>query len=222
MPDLIMTSIFSETPTGIEFLVAATTAILLGLIISVVYKRTNSASSSMSGALVFLPFLVQVVIMLVNGNVGAGVAVMGAFSLIRFRSAPGSARDIAIIFLAMTVGLACGMGFVGLAVLATLVVLLIVVLGKSVASNSKNMMLKITVPEDIDYANQFDSVLAKYTDHYILESVKTVNMGSMYSLKYLIHKKSSANEKEMIDELRCRNGNLEISLHMIADNEKIL
>lgn len=151
--------------------------------------------------------------MLVNGNLGAGVAVAGAFSLVRFRSAPGSARDIVTIFLAMTVGLACGMGYAALAVFAALVVGGLTLLQYSLASGKDrgDREVRVTVPENLDYTDLFTDLFQTYTTRSSLIRVKTVNMGSLYSLHYQIRLKDARKEKELIDQMRCRNGNLEIS-----------
>ena len=156
------------------------------------------------------------VIMMVNGNVGTGVAVAGAFSLVRFRSAPGSAKEIGMIFLAMSAGLIAGMGYLGYAVLFTVLLCLVFILynligfGEQKASSYKTMT--VTIPEDLNYTEVFDDVLKTYTSKYELKKVKTTNMGSMFRLTYDIALKDKALEKEMIDAIRVRNGNLEISV----------
>lgn len=213
MLDGLFASLYGDTPTASMFLISAAVALVLGWVIAVVSRKTNNGSDSLFGALIFLPFLVQLVIMLVNGSVGTGVAVMGAFSLIRFRSAPGSAQDIAVIFLAMTVGLACGMGYIGLAVLATLVVCGVSLIRWAAPSGrgGADRELKITIPEDMDYTDLFDDLFASYTTQHSLTSVKTANMGSLYNLHYRIRLKDVSREKAFLDDLRCRNGNLEIA-----------
>ena len=160
-----------------------------------------------------LPFIVQTVIMLVNGNVGTGVAVMGAFSLVRFRSVPGNAKDICSIFLAMAVGLATGTGHLLLAVLMTAVVCVLNIIftlfpDKNMKSGEKE--LTIVIPESLDYDNVFDDIFEKYSSESELVSVKTVNMGSLYKLRYTVTLKDKTKEKEMLDEIRVRNGNLEV------------
>lgn len=212
MLDGIFASLYGETITAAAFLIAASTSLVLGAIISWTYRKTSGAGTSMGSALIFLPFLVQIVILLVNGNLGAGVAVAGAFSLIRFRSAPGSARDIVIIFLAMTAGLACGMGYLGIAVFSTAAVcpLSLLLSLTQPAETQTHRELKITIPEDLDYTGLFDDLMRRYTAASTLMQVKTTNMGSLYSLVYRIQLKSCADEKEFLDQLRCRNGNLDI------------
>ena len=163
--------------------------------------------------LALLPAIVQTVIMLVNGQIGTGIAVMGAFSLVRFRSVPGTAREIVSIFLAMAVGLAMGMGNVVVALIFTFIMIAAnFVLTFFGFGQKRNMpkTLRIVIPENLDYTDIFDDIFAKYTKSFELESVKTTNMGSLYRLTYQITLKSDMSEKEMIDEIRCRNGNLEV------------
>ena len=172
-----------------------------------------------------LPFIVQTVIMLVNGNVGTGVAVMGAFSLVRFRSVPGNAKDICSIFLAMAVGLAMGTSHLLLAVLMTAVVCVLnivyTLLPDSAESGEKE--LTVVIPESLDYAQVFDDILSKYTSGSELMSVKTINMGSLYKLRYSVRLKDKTLEKQMLDEIRTRNGNLEVicSRAKTADSEQL-
>ena len=213
MLDGFFASLYGDAATTSMFLLSAAVALGLGCVIALVSRKTNNGSDSLFGALIFLPFLVQMVIMLVNGSVGTGVAVMGAFSLIRFRSAPGSAQDIAVIFLAMTVGLACGMGCIGLAILATAVVCGISLFRWAVpgGKDGTERELKITIPEDMDYSDLFDDLFASYTTRHTLTSVRTANMGSLYNLRYRVRLKDVKQEKAFLDDLRCRNGNLEIS-----------
>ena len=168
--------------------------------------------------------IVQTVITLVNGNLGTGVAVMGAFSLIRFRSAPGGAKEITAIFMAMAVGLAVGTGYY---LLAFVFVLLIgtanIVYEKLDIGKSKEneKLLKITIPEDLDYETLFDDILCEYLNSWELIQVKTTDMGSLFKLSYQVCFKDNMSSKAFIDELRCRNGNLEIALSrsLIKDNE---
>ena len=175
----IFASLYGTSITLPAFLAASALSLVLGLGISWVYGKTADSSRTLAGALTVLPFLVQLVILLVNGNLGAGVAVAGAFSLIRFRSAPGSARDITAIFLAMTVGLCCG--------------------------------IRVTVPENLDYGELFTDLFENFTSAHQLVQVKTVNMGSLFRLQYRVHLKHPEQEKQLLDAMRCRNGNLEIS-----------
>lgn len=189
-------------------------SLLLGILISFTFCFKQKKSKGFILALTILPVIVQVVIMMVNGNVGTGVAVMGAFSLVRFRSVPGNAKDICGIFLAMAVGLATGTNQLVLAAVFTAVVCAVaLVYTLSPLGNTRDTMkvLGITIPESLDYSEVFDDIFEKYTSHSELTSSKTTGMGSLYRLTYEISLKDPKKEKEMIDELRTRNGNLEIS-----------
>ncbi len=220
----LFASIYGETISMYDFLLSSALSLVLGWLISLSYRRHSKGSDSMSGALIWLPFLVQIVILLVNGNLGAGVAVAGAFSLIRFRSAPGTAQDIATIFLAMTVGLACGMGYLAIAVFAVLAVCGLNLLRSMLpcARPCEERNLKITIPEDLDYTDIFDDLFQRYTVHANLTKVKTTNMGSLYSLHYQIQLKHPEEEKAFLDALRCRNGNLEIVCGRIPVGKNVL
>lgn len=188
-------------------------SILLGLVMAIAYMMQGKYTKQFVITLAILPALVQTVIMLVNGNLGTSVAVMGAFSLVRFRSLPGSSRDISAIFFAMVVGLATGMGFVSYAIIITVIVsIVMVLLTKSKFGDTKELTkdLKITIPENLDYTEIFEDLFQDYTVSHSLNRVKTTNMGSMYDLTYSVTIKDEKKEKEFIDELRCRNGNLPI------------
>lgn len=188
-------------------------ALILGLITSLLYMYKNSYNRGFAAALVLLPMVVAAVVSVVNGNIGIGIAVGGAFGLVRFRSAPGTARDILAIFLAMAAGLICGSGYVALALIVVVLVCLIGFILLSVGFGGKGFksrMLRITVPESLDYTGAFDDIFRKYTTSCELEKVKTTNMGSLYKLFYKIDLKDPRKEKEMIDAIRVRNGNLEI------------
>lgn len=200
----------------LEGLITCTvSSLVLGLFIALMHMYKNKYNKNYVITLVLLPAIVQAVIMLVNGNLGTGVAVMGAFSLVRFRSIPGSARDINSIFFAMAIGIATGMGYIAFAfVFLILVVIVSLLLQTASFGEMKNdeKILKITIPENLDYSGVFDDLFEKYTSSVFLARVKTTNMGSMYQLTYNLSMTNERNEKAMIDELRCRNGNLEISL----------
>lgn len=201
---------------GAEFLICLGAAILIGLIISAAYTFHSTYTSSFLITLALLPSIISIVIMMVNGNIGAGVAVAGAFSLVRFRSLPGTAREIGAIFLAMAAGLTVGMGYIGIAFLFVVIICLANIILSAAGYGSRRKpenrkTLRITIPEDLDYAEVFDDLFLKYTDNYSLQAVKTTNMGSLFKLTYNVSLKDQAQEKSFIDELRCRNGNLEIS-----------
>ena len=225
MLDKTFTAIY-DAASGISiksFLVCVLAALLLGAVIALAVKIRSRHSSGFLATLALLPAAVAVVIMLVNGNLGAGVAVAGAFSLVRFRSLPGTAREIGAIFVAMAVGLGCGMGYPGFAALFTgimcLMFLAYTLLSSSQRSHQRlSKVLRITVPEDLDYADLFDDLFAQYTKRWELLSVKTTNLGSLNRLTYEIELKQPGTEKALIDGLRVRNGNLEISLSILTDN----
>lgn len=212
-------SIFAggEVLQASSLLICILVALLVGCIISGVYMLQAKYTVSFVVTLAMLPAMVCVVILMVNGNVGAGVAVAGAFSLVRFRSVPGTAKEIGAIFLAMGAGLILGMGYLGFALLFAVVMCIALLLLGALAEHmhrgkSADKILRITVPEDLNFGTAFDEVFAEYTNSCEVVSVKTSNMGSLYKLQYQISMKDSGKEKEFMDALRCRNGNLEISL----------
>lgn len=176
------------------------------------YTYKSKYNAGFVRTLAILPAVVCIVIMMVNGNVGTGVAVAGAFSLVRFRSVPGSAKEIGAIFIAMGAGLVSGMGYLGYAVLYTVILSLVMALYVQIRAWEKNAgsekTMVITIPEDLDYTEVFDDLLEAYTSRYELTEVKTTNMGSLFKLTYQLSLKDTSKEKEMIDHLRCRNGNL--------------
>lgn len=209
--DTEMTTVISVT----DFLFCLAAAILGGIIIAFSYMYKTRFTKSFVITLALLPAVVCVVIMMVNGNLGAGVAVAGAFSLVRFRSVPGTAKEICMIFLAMSTGLIVGMGYVGFSLLFTIITCAAYVFYSllSIKSNKNTCLyksIKITIPEDLDYSDVFDDVLKEYTKKYELCEVKTTNMGSLFRLTYDVILKDNINEKELIDKIRCKNGNLEI------------
>ncbi|MGN0601825.1 MAG: DUF4956 domain-containing protein [Oscillospiraceae bacterium] len=214
---MIVLNLFSNSSSSISIgdLLACTAAsLVLGLIISLVFRYKNKASKSFLITLAMLPAIVQMVIMLVNGNLGTGVAVMGAFSLVRFRSAPGNAKDICSIFLAMATGIATGTGNIFIAAVFTVILCAVNIAYNFIPfikDKNEEKLLKITIPENLDYSGVFDDLFDKYTKKSELIQVKTTNMGSLFKLDYNIIFKDLVNEKEFLDELRCRNGNLEIS-----------
>lgn len=217
MLDGIFASLYTTSVTAPAFLAVCLLSVGLGYGIALTYRKISGEGGTMFSALTVLPFLVQLVILLVNGNLGAGVAVAGAFSLVRFRSAPGSARDITVIFLSMTVGLCCGMGYWAPAVLAALVTCGLLLLQKKPQTDPCERELRVTIPENLDYNDLFSDLFVGYTASCKLLRVKTVNMGSLYSLHYLVRLKDPAVEKELLDAMRCRNGNLEISCGLPAE-----
>ena len=224
--DAIFNGIFDNGLTqtiGVgDFLLCIGVSLLLGMIMAVSYMWRNEHTKSFLVTLALLPAVVCVVIMMVNGNVGAGVAVAGAFSLVRFRSAPGSAKEIVTIFLAMGAGLITGMGYLGFAALFTVIMCVMFLayelLADSARNEALNKTLKITIPEDLDYSDVFEDIFKEYTQKIELVQVKTANMGSMFRLTYHVTLKDGSFEKQMIDRIRERNGNLEI---MISKRESL-
>ena len=231
MLDSALTSIFGTAESlvagvsTVDFLLCCAASIVLGAAVAAIYMFRHTYSKNFVVTLALLPLIVQMVITLVNGNLGAGIAVMGVFNLVRFRSIPGSAKDIGNVFLAMAIGLATGMGFIALAVLFTVIVGIVNVVyvltpfGKQKAPEK---MLKITIPEDLEYDGMFDDVLARYTDEHELVEVQTTNMGSLFLLEYAVRMKAPGIEKRMIDEVRCLNGNLKVVLGRAAASKDVL
>ncbi len=206
-----------------EFLICSLVSLGLGLVIAFAFSIRDKKSKGFMMTLALLPVIVQVVIMLVNGNVGTGVAVMGAFGLVRFRSAPGSAQDICAIFLAMAVGLATGTDQLAVAAILAIGVSIIYLIYSFIpVGNMKRTMkqLTVTIPESLDYDGAFDDIFDSHTDSHELVSVKTTNMGSLFKLKYEVVFHSSSDEKKLIDEIRTRNGNLEIMCARAADDNE--
>lgn len=211
--------IFSGTSPVISvgnFLLCVGVSLLIGLFLAGTYAWRGRCTGSFLVTLAVLPCVVCVVIMMVNGNIGAGVAVAGAFSLVRFRSVPGTAREIGELFLAMAAGLMAGMGYLGYASLFTVILGTVTALYQTFAKSREQSrglrILRITVPEELDYSGVFQDILERYTSSYRLNAVKTTNLGSLFRLTYEITMRDPKEEKELIDALRCRNGNLEIGI----------
>ena len=215
MPDIFTSSILNGTLTISGFLYCTLASLVLGLGIAGLYMVKNTYSKGFVVTLALLPAIVQVVIMMVNGNIGTGVAVAGAVSLVRFRSVPGNARDIVSIFFAMAVGLATGMGYLFYALLFLVIigVVNVALLCSRFGDGKANVRtLKITVPENLDYEGLFDDLLQQYATSYTLEKVRTTNMGSLFELSYTVRLKGDMPPKAFLDALRCRNGNLNIAV----------
>ena len=195
-------------------------ALALGIGTALVFQFRTKHTASMATTLAIMPPAIALVIMLVNGNIGAGVAVAGAFALVRFRSLPGTAKEIAAIFVAMAVGLACGMTQLLLAVIffaimsVTVIVLTLIGFGDK---SAKMRQLRVTIPEDLDYYELFDDLMEKYTKEWELSRVKTTNMGTLYELWFDVILKDEKQTKEFLDAIRCRNGNLRVMMGRIAE-----
>lgn len=199
-------------------------ALIFGIIIALVHMYSTKCSKNFAITIAVLPLLVQVVIMMVNGNLGTSIAILGSFSLIRFRSMQGNSRELVSIFFAMAIGLAVGMGHIMYAFVFTLITsLALIILQKSSFGMKKNneKSLKITIPENLDYTNIFDDIFDKYTNNIELNKIKTTNMGSMFELSYNINLKNNINEKDFIDEIRTRNGNLTVNLGRVSTENEL-
>ncbi len=200
------------------------TSAVLGFVAAALYRLNNPrASKNLMVTLVVLPILVQSVIMMVNGSVGAGLAVMGAFNLVRFRSAPGTSRELCYVFLVMGIGLATGMGYIGFAVIITLAAgLILALLGFTPAFGivKTAKLVRILIPEDMDYTTCFNDIFAEYTSRHRLIMAKTVSMGTLYELRYELILKDASKEKELMDKIRVRNGNLTVACSILTDNHE--
>ncbi|MCQ2521348.1 MAG: DUF4956 domain-containing protein [Lachnospiraceae bacterium] len=211
-------SILNNNPAELSVLseiICLVVSMVYGLIIALVYMFRTRYSKSFVTCLVILPALVQVVMMLVNGNLGASVAILGAFSLVRYRSVPGSAKEITAVFFAMAVGLATGMGYVvfaGVFVVCIGLVFFLLNISKFGEHTEKMKTLKILIPENLDYNDIFDAILEKYTSKFELIKVRTTDLGSLFELTYQVIVKDEAEGKAFIDELRTKNGNLNVVL----------
>lgn len=207
--DSLASAVSSES-----FLLCCAASILLGLVCAGVYMFRHEHTKNFVVTLALLPLIVQMVITLVNGNLGAGIAVMGVFNLVRFRSIPGSAKDISSVFLAMAVGLATGMGFLTLAVVFTAIVAvvnLVFVLSPLGRPRQPEKVLNVTVPEDLEFDGMFDETLARHASEYELTEVQTTNMGSLFQLTYRLRLRDESDAKALIDEVRRLNGNLKVT-----------
>ncbi len=221
--DTDLTTVISIT----DFLLCIFVSLVIGILMAFAYMYRTRYTKSFVVTLALLPAVVCVVIMMVNGNVGAGVAVAGAFSLVRFRSVPGTAKEICTLFLAMGAGLIAGMGYLGFAVLFTVLMCIMFVLYNLLDFGTKKNSKKfktftITIPEDLDYTGIFDDIFSEFTVAHDLTCVKSTNMGSMFKLTYNVILRDITREKEMIDKIRCRNGNLEITVsNQVTTSEQL-
>ena len=220
-------TIFDNTTAGLEIttaLIAAGVAVLLGLAIAVTHAKTTQTTKGMLITLAVLPVLVMAVMIMINGNLGTSIAILGAFSLIRFRSMEGRAKDLLAIFAAMMIGLACGMGHILFGAVITAIYIIAVILfscTRLLEPDRHERILKIVVPEDLDYDEAFESILQKYTSRHRLVRMKTINMGSLYKLTYEVKMRQGIKEKEFLDEIRVKNCNLKILLSEPCCEEEI-
>lgn len=221
MAENLFRGLFDAETAGVipvaDFMICVVSSLILGFMLSVMYMYRNTYSRSFIVTIATIPAIVCVVIMMVNGNVGAGVAVAGAFSLVRFRSAPGTAKEIGVLFMAMGAGIITGMGYIAYAFLFVVIMGAVDMFYARIDFGTRkgaalDRTLHVTIPEDLDYVDVFDDLFEQYAGKCELLNVKTTNMGSLFKLTYHITFREAGREKAFIDELRCRNGNLEVSL----------
>lgn len=211
-------SIFDTTSTGLDVktaLICAAVALILGVVVAFTHLKTSRTSKSFLITLATLPLLVMAVMIMINGNLGTSIAILGAFSLIRFRSIQGNAKELLSIFFTMMIGLALGMGHVLFAIVITaitVVAILFFAYTHFLEPNQRQRTLKIVIPEDLDYEDVFTDVFKKYTSSAELVRMKTMNMGSLYKLTYDVTLKRNIKEKEFLDEIRVKNCNLKVLL----------
>ena len=227
MLETIISSTTGESFTLANALLVIGSSIILGLLISLAYMYTHKKEGYTPGftiTLIMLPVIISIIILLVGNNVARAFSLAGAFSIIRFRSAPGDPKDISYIFFTLAVGLACGMGYIGYGVIVTVILCIIMIVLdkiKFAVPKTKNMRLKILVPEDLNYEGVFDKILDSYSTNWATESVKTKDFGALFEIFYKIHLKEGVSQKNLIDELRCKNGNLTIALTSAGLEEKV-
>ncbi|MGL4336638.1 MAG: DUF4956 domain-containing protein [Turicibacter sp.] len=227
MLETIISSVDGQSFTLVNSLIVMMTAIILGLFISLTYMKTSKKegySPSFSITLIMLPVIIAIIILLVGNNVARAFSLAGAFSIIRFRSAPGEPKDITFIFFTLAVGLTCGMGYILYGVIFTVIlcaVMFILDVMNYAKSKTKTMQLKITVPEDLNYEGVFDEILSKYSKSYQLTFVRTRDFGALFELNYVLQLEEVGNQKRLIDEIRCRNGNLNIQLTNGGMSDKV-
>lgn len=224
----MLNSILNDTTSSLNILsvlICSVVSLILGIILALTHKYTSKYNKSFLITISILPLLVQYVILMVSGDLGTSIATIGAFSLVRFRSLPGTSKEILIVFFAMTIGLSTGMGYIAIAAIFTILgCISILLFNKINLFNNKNYekILKITIPENLDYTNIFDEEFQKYTSKIELEEVKTINMGSLFELSYKVTLNKNINEKKFIDDLRIKNGNLKIILsHQLLNNNEL-
>lgn len=216
-------SILNNGVTLQSFLICMAVALALGFVVAVLHMKTSLSNKNFVITLTILPALVASVILMVNGNLGTSIAVVGAFSLVRFRSIPGNSKEIMNVFFAMAIGLAVGTGFIGYAAAFTLVIAFVILALNLLhfgEGKTSGKILKILIPESLDYTTVFDEIFKSDLSAYELRSSKTADMGSLYELTYLVSLKRSTNEKEFMDHIRVKNGNLKVTLsHPLIEGE---
>lgn len=225
MLDILTSSATDATTISITTaLLTIFISMVVGFIISLTYMKTadnGQYTQNFSLTLILLPIIIALIILLIGSNVARAFSLAGAFSIVRFRSAPGNPKDITYVFFSMATGLACGVGFFLYAIIFTIVLCLIMFVLSFINYGSKKSsqkILKITIPENLNFEGIFDEILDKYTQNYSLNKVKTVDMGSLFELDYSVSLNNNTNQKKFIDELRCKNGNLTIILSMAGES----
>lgn len=220
-------TIFDTSTAGLEIntaLIAAGVALLLGLALAFVHMKTSQTTKGFLITLAVLPLLVMAVMIMINGNLGTSIAILGAFSLIRFRSIQGRAKDLLSVFFAMMIGLACGMGHVLFGAVITAIAIVAILLfsfTRFLEPNRAERVLRITIPEDMDYSDVFTGIFKKYTSRHDLITMRTVNMGSLYDLTYNVKLRHGVKEKDFLDEIRTKNCNLKVMLSQPVAEEEI-
>ncbi len=217
-------SLIADGITPVSFLICTGVSLILGLLVAACFSFRSQFSKSFAITLAIMPAIVQVVIMMVSGSIGAGVAVAGTFSLVRFRSEPGTARQIGALFLAVVLGIVCGMGYVALAALFFVIIILFFLLLTALnfgGTASARRDLRITIPENLDYEGVFDDVFEAYTSNHLLERVKTTNMGTLYELRYTVTLRDEKQIKPFLDAIRTRNGNLTVILGRVGTESNL-
>lgn len=226
-------SFFSSTVTGSAIsitnsIITILISFLLGGLISITYMKTtskNGYSQNFSLTLIMTPTVIAIIILLIGSNIARAFSLAGAFSIIKFRSAPGDPKDIAYVLFTMAAGLACGSGYYGYAVMFTVILCLLMLLlcfFNYGVNKTSQKQLKITIPEDLNYEGAFDDIFRDYTKGFELKKVKTTDLGSLYELIYIVTMENTTSQKDFLDALRCRNGNLNITLSMSADTPQNL
>jgi len=198
-------------------LVAAVFGLIIGLVYFIICKKEHR-SLSFFLSMVMIPAVVAVVIALVGSNVARAFSIAGVFALVRYRSIPGDGKDIAFVFLAMASGLSCGLGYLTLGLVVVLILSVVIIIANFAGAaivKSECRQLRILIPEDMDYQGVFDDIFKEYADKTSLEKIKTTNMGTLYELTYHVYLKNGINEKKLMDDIRCRNGNLTVILSKI-------
>ena len=220
-------SIFDSSTAGLEItsaLISATVALALGVALAITHSKTSQTTKGMMITLAILPVLVMAVMIMINGNLGTSIAILGAFSLIRFRSIAGRAKDLLAIFAAMMIGLACGMGHVFFATVVMAIYIVATVLfayTNILEPDRHERVLKVVIPEDLDYEDVFEDIFKKYTSRHHLVRMKTMNMGSLYKLTYEVKLRHGVKEKAFLDEIRVKNMNLKVLLSEPCCEEEI-